>query len=150
MLRIDNGQLIIQLNAPSTPRPIWAGVLLVLALVVAVIMMTMPSAYALMALFVLAVVCFVFNLFRLRAKKHVIGQGVIKAVPFLLTLDDTSLPIGADTTIAINDDKMIIQNQHHKWILLGFEHPKEMQVLKAVLLGQKPITRQVAIKLQDS
>lgn len=151
MLQFDDNEVIIHLKgaARADIGLLWAGLLLLLAIAVAGIAATMPSGYAIAAIFILAVACFGFNYYRQQQKNKPISQGILKASAYVLNVNGQIIAISSNAHIDIVDDKLVIQDKK-TWVITGFENPKEMQVLQAVLLGRSVGRRQATIKMQEN
>lgn len=144
----------VEIRLTGTPAPnyalVFAGLLGVLALVVAYLAITQAVAIAIGGIFVLAVGCFCFNLYKEKLKNQPICGGTLIAQAGQLDLNGQLIKLSPTTKIEINNNLFTIQDKKNAWHIGGFDNEKEMAVLKAVLQGEQIGGRAVAIKMGQS
>ena len=107
-------------------------ILLLLGVLVAIICLIAPVFYAIGALALFAVVVFVFNIQRQKAKTcHMFSQGRLKITPKRFEIDN----------------KMTIVDRGIEYHFTGFADDREINIAKQVLLGKSIKTNAVAVTL---
>lgn len=142
----------VEIRLTGTPAPnyalVFAGLLGVLALIVAYLAITQAVAIAIGAIFMLAVGCFCFNHYKEKLKNQPICGGTLIAQAGQLDLNGQLIQLSANANIEINNNLFIIQDKKSVWHIGGFDNEKEMAVLKAVLQGETIGKKFANIKLQ--
>lgn len=144
----DDGVQITLANKRSNTWTI-AMLMLVFAVGVAVAIAVLPNRYAILAVFGLAFVCFLFN--RYRQKGVVIGAGKVLIKPFCVCYEGKDYVFSQ--SLGVDDDKnglRLTDGTPPKTVLIqGFESEKERQVAKAVLLGKGVVGNKVAVRMGE-
>lgn len=152
MLRLTDTGVEICLTGTPTPNYalVFAGVLGVLALVVAYLAITQSVAIAIGGIFALAVGCFLFNNYKEKLKNKPICGGTIIAQAGQLELNGQLIKLSPTAKIDISNNLLTIQDKKSVWQIGSFESDKEMAVLKAVLQGEPIGKNAVSIKLNTN
>lgn len=142
----------VEIRLTGTPAPnyalVFAGLLGVLALVVAYLAITQAVAIAIGGIFVLAVGCFFFNHYKEKLKNQPICGGTLIAQAGQLDLNGQLIKLSQTAQININNNLLTIQDKKSVWHIGGFDNEKEMAVLKAILQGETIGKKFANIKLQ--
>lgn len=124
-----------------------AAALVVVALMVALSIIILPVRWAILAVFVLAFLCFLFN--RYRQKGVVIGAGKVLIKAFCVCYEGKDYVFSQ--SLSVDDDRRglrLTDGIPPKTVLIqGFASEKERQVAKAVLLGKGVVGNKVAVKM---
>lgn len=149
MLIVEDDGVIITLNGQvKDPLFWWSMILLLLGVLVAIICLIAPVFYAIGALALFAVVVFVFNIQRQKAKTcHMFSQGRLKITPKRFEIHNKSLTLSASATISAKDNKMTIVDRGIEYHFTGFADDREINIAKQVLLGKSIKTNAVAVTL---
>ncbi|WP_131667908.1 hypothetical protein [Psychrobacter pygoscelis] len=163
MLKLTNDGAHIILKGQYTPKGdgmFWfAAALLIGAVGVAMAMSLLSERLAIGALALLIVGCFIFNRQRQQQKKQAashICDGVleVQAGSFIHKSFARQNQVVIDTNdrIEVSDTELMIMgsDNQQKYVISGFESPKEVQVMQAVLKGQQFGKRHANIKMQSN
>lgn len=145
---VDDGVSITLVGKNKNPLFMMASGLIVLAVVVAVVAMTMPVKITIGVMAVFAVLIFGFNIYknRLQYQSHVAsGQITIKNHAFITNGQHVKLTNNAQITLT--DTTLIIADLGRSWHISGFETDKERQVAKSVLEGKALQKNEQAIRI---
>lgn len=145
---VDNGVAITLTGKESNPLFVMAGTLVVLAIIVAVVAMVAPVEITIGAMAVLAVLIFVFNVYKNRqqTQSH-IKSGQIVCKNRTLIAGGHTVKLSTDAKIELMGDKLVVQDLGRSWHIGGFEDDKERHVAKSVLEGQALQKRERAIRI---
>lgn len=149
MLRVVDGGVSITLNGKDTnPLFVMAGVLVALAVCVAVVAMIAPVEVTIGVMALLAVLIFVFNVYknRLQTQSH-IKSGQITIKNRTLIAGGQTVRLTPDATIELVGKTLLIKDLGRSWHIGGFEDDKERHVAKSVLEGKALEKREQAIRL---
>lgn len=149
MLIVEDDGVIITLNGKVKDSLFWwSMILLLLGVLVAIICLIAPVFYAIGALAVFAVVVFVFNIQRQKAKTcHMFSQGRLKITPKRFEIHNKSLTLSASATVSTTDNKITIIDRDIEYHFTGFADNREIDIAKQVLLGKSIKTNSVAVTL---
>lgn len=149
MLIVEDDGVIITLNGKVKDSLFWwSMILLLLGVLVAIICLIAPVFYAIGALALFAVVVFVFNIQRQKAKTcHMFSQGRLKITPKHFEIHNKSLTLSASATISAKDNEMTIVDRGIEYHFTGFADDREINIAKQVLLGKSIKTNAVAVTL---
>lgn len=153
MLQVtDTGvQITLSGTPPANHTFVICCTLMVFTVAVAIALMTLSTQYAIGALFVLACGCFGFNLYRQHQKNTAtthIATGTLNIQPFTLIHNNKTIHFSKKVTTATNGTQLTLQDQDKTVIILGFENPKECQIVKSILLGATIDKKLATIKMQ--
>lgn len=151
MLIVEDDGVIITLNGKEQdPLFWWSMILLLLGVLVAIICLVAPVFYAIGALALFAVVVFMFNIQRQKAKNcHIFSQGRLKITPKRFEIHNKSLTLSASATVSAKDNKMTIVDRGIEYHFTGFADDCEINIAKQVLLGKSIKTNSVAVTLAN-
>lgn len=163
MLKLTSEGAQITLTGQSTPKGdglFWFGsALLIGAIGVAMAMSLLPERWAIGALGLLIVGCFVFNWLRQKQKTasslH-ISSGKLEVRSGSFTHQAAGKPsqivIESGDTIVVTGSELTVldANKATKCQVIGFESAKEAQVMQALLQGQQFGKRNANIKMQSN
>lgn len=153
MLKInnDNSLTVLLSGRHKTDYSLlFAGVLGVLALLVAYLAITQSVAIAIGGLFGLAVGCFFFNIYKEKLKKQPITGETLSVRPYELSFGQTHLALDDKPSVEITDTLLIIKQGNKTWQFAGFANTQELQIVQKVLMGQQIAGRKVTIKMRSS
>ncbi|MDO4897154.1 MAG: hypothetical protein Q3971_07310 [Moraxella sp.] len=149
MLRVVDGGVSITLNGKdANPLFVMAGVLVALAVCVAVVAMIAPTEVTIGVMTLLAVLIFVFNVYknRLQTQSHInSGQITIKNRAFIA--GGQTVRLTPNATIELVGKTLLIKDLGRSWHIGGFDDDKERHVAKSVLEGKALEKREQAIRL---
>lgn len=146
MLTLSDDGVQITLMGSHSNALMVAVLMLVLAVGVALAITMLPSAYAILAVFGLACLCFWFN--HHRKNNTVIATGQVWVKSGVIIYNGQKF-VFDNPAVHISQDKLMIKSSKKSLILQGFENPKEISIAKAVLLGQAVMGNKVAIKMNE-
>lgn len=145
---IDDGVSITLNGTESNPVFIMAGVLVVLAICVAVVAMTAPVQIAIGVMAVFAVLIFGFNIYKNRLKyQSRIATGVIIIKNRAFIAQGQNVKLSENARIELINDTLVITDLGRSWHILGFDNDKERHVAKSVLEGKALEKREQAIRI---
>lgn len=145
---IDGGVQITLTGKDKNPLFIISMLLIILALIVAVIAMTMSIRITIGALFVFACLIFAFNIYKNKMSNQSFistGQLIIKNRHFIS--GGHAVKLSNDAKIEIINQTLIINDLGRVWHIVGFEQDKEIHVAKSVLEGKPLEKKERAIRL---
>lgn len=157
MLKVNEHGVTITLNGSSTDSSLFwfAGILIAGAVVVAMAMILLSIKLAIGALAIFVVVSFIFN--QIRQKKGnslMISSGVLDVQKGLITYQEMNkkkkVIFLADDRIETQNMQLVIYNKTNdkKCQISGFEHAKELEVMKQILVGKALDKRNANIKIK--
>lgn len=151
-MQIINDTVLIKLSGKkSDPLFWWSLLLMILGVVVAVLCMILPVAYAIGALFVFAVAMFFFNIQRHKNKqRHLFFEGELKLTPYRFEIDGKSVSLSQSAQITQQNLELLVVDRGIHYHFVGFCDENEAQIAQRVLMGQKVASRAVQIRLQNS
>lgn len=147
---IDDGIEITLQGNQSNPLFLFSLLLVAMAMVTAVIAMTLPVKVTIGALFVLAVFIFMFNIYKNHHGKRsyfATGRLVLKERHFLIGAHSVKLTQHAE--LLLIDGGLVIKDAGRVWHFSGFETDKESQIAKSVLEGKRLEKKACAIRLAE-
>ena len=149
MLKVVDDGVVIQLSGVQTnPLLIPAAMLVVVALIVAIIAMTMPVKATIGAMAVLAVLIFVFNRYKQRyqyEKTIATGQITVKNRHFISA--GHAVKLSNDATIIVRHHTLTIKDLGRVWHITGFDNEKECLIAQSVLEGKALQKREQPIRI---
>ena len=129
---IDDGVSITLSGTDTNPIFVMAGVLVVLAVVVAVV----------------AVLIFGFNVYKNRLKyQSRIATGVIIIKNRAFITQGHTVKLSENASIELINDALVITDLGRSWHVLGFDDDKERHVAKSVLEGRVLQKQEQAIRI---
>lgn len=145
---IDDGVSITLNGTESNPVFVMAGVLVVLAVCVAVVAMTAPVQITIGVMAVFAVLIFGFNIYKNRLKyQSRIATGVIIIKNRAFIAQGQNVKLSDNARIELINDTLVITDLGRSWHILGFDNDKERHVAKSVLEGKALEKREQAIRI---
>ncbi|AWY19401.1 hypothetical protein [Moraxella bovis] len=145
---IDDGVSITLNGTESNPVFVMAGVLVVLAICVAVVAMTAPVQITIGVMAVFAVLIFGFNICKNRLKyQSCIARGVIIIKNRAFIAQGQNVKLSENARIELINDTLVITDLGRSWHILGFDNDKERHVAKSVLEGKALEKREQAIRI---
>ncbi|OPH35677.1 MULTISPECIES: hypothetical protein [Moraxella] len=145
---IDDGVSITLNGTESNPVFVMAGVLVVLAICVAVVAMTAPVQITIGVMAVFAVLIFGFNIYKNRLKyQSRIATGVIIIKNRAFIAQGQNVKLSENARIELINDTLVITDLGRSWHILGFDNDKERHVAKSVLEGKALEKREQAIRI---
>ncbi|STZ07259.1 Uncharacterised protein [Moraxella caprae] len=145
---IDDGVSITLNGTESNPVFVMAGVLVVLAICVAVVAMTAPVQITIGMMAVFAVLIFGFNIYKNRLKyQSRIATGVIIIKNRAFIAQGQNVKLSENACIELINDTLVITDLGRSWHILGFDNDKERHVAKSVLEGKALEKREQAIRI---
>lgn len=145
---IDDGVSITLNGTESNPVFVMAGVLVVLAICVAVVAMTAPVQITIGVMAVFAVLIFGFNIYKNRLKyQSRIATGVIIIKNRAFIAQGQNVKLSENARIELINDALVITDLGRSWHILGFDNDKERHVAKSVLEGKALEKREQAIRI---
>lgn len=145
---IDDGVSITLNGTESNPVFIMAGVLVVLAICVAVVAMTAPVQITIGVMAVFAVLIFGFNIYKNRLKyQSRVATGVIIIKNRAFIAQGQNVKLSENARIELINDTLVITDLGRSWHILGFDNDKERHVAKSVLEGKALEKREQAIRI---
>lgn len=145
---IDDGVSITLNGIESNPVFIMAGVLVALAVGVAVVAMTAPVEITIGVMAVFAVLIFGFNIYKNRLKDQSrIATGVIIIKNRAFIAQGQNVKLSENARIELINDTLVITDLGRSWHILGFDNDKERHVAKSVLEGKALEKREQAIRI---
>lgn len=145
---IDDGVSITLNGTESNPVFIMAGVLVALAVGVAVVAMTAPVEITIGVMAVFAVLIFGFNIYKNRLKDQSrIATGVIIIKNRAFIAQGQNVKLSENARIELINDTLVITDLGRSWHILGFDNDKERHVAKSVLEGKALEKREQAIRI---
>lgn len=145
---IDDGVSITLNGTESNPVFVMAGVLVVLAICVAVVAMTAPVQIAIGVMAVFAVLIFGFNIYKNRLKyQSRVATGVIIIKNRAFIAQGQNVKLSENARIELINDTLVITDLGRSWHILGFDNDKERHVAKSVLEGKALEKREQAIRI---
>ncbi|MBE9579683.1 MULTISPECIES: hypothetical protein [Moraxella] len=145
---IDDGVSITLNGTESNPVFIMAGVLVALAVCVAVVAMTAPVEITIGVMAVFAVLIFGFNIYKNRLKyQSRVATGVIIIKNRAFIAQGQNVKLSDNARIELINDALVITDLGRSWHILGFDNDKERQVAKSVLEGKALEKREQAIRI---
>ncbi|UNU73712.1 hypothetical protein LU293_02030 [Moraxella nasovis] len=150
MLKVIDDGVEIALHGKQSNSLFWVSiVLVVLALIVAVVAMTQKVQITIGMMAVFAVVIFIFNTIKAKAKSRLSitsGHLVLKNQSFCC--GHHAVQLSPTAQIIVANDTLIIKDKDKTWQISGFEHEKELMVAQSVLMGKDIAKQQKTIKMQ--
>ncbi|MDO4441992.1 MAG: hypothetical protein Q4B81_07395 [Moraxella sp.] len=145
---LEDGVQITLMGKACDALFMWAFVMLLCSVLVAVICFTMPVPYAIGAVAVWAVLMYFFNQKKHAAKtnKHH-AQGLLVIKQGFFSIDGMNVRLSDGAQITAGQTQLSICDKgccHH---FTGFTDEREIAIAKVVLEGQKIATRQKTIKM---
>lgn len=147
---LDDGVSITLIGKDSDPLFVWAIGMVVCAFVVAVICFTMPVSYAIGSVAILAILMYFFN-----QKKHAIqtqkhhNQGNLILKDHYFNINGIGLSLSDDAHIVADANSLTVADKGMVYRFSEFADGREIEIAKAVLMGQKIARRNVNIKIND-
>lgn len=152
MVQVADGVATFELSGNARDGMIWWALgLLVLGLAVAWVCFTMPSTYAIGAMFGFAVMVFLFNIQKQKAKhRHIFCVGTLKLSPRRFEIDQKGLTFSPNAQITINDGWIMVTDGQIQYQFGGFVSEQELMLAKEILSGRAVATRFANIRLNDT
>ncbi len=152
MLKVlEDGVQITLHGKDKNPLFLFSSVLVVCAILVAIIAMTSPIQTTLLAFFGLACLIFGFNIYKHKLSKQVvITTGTVVIKNNQIALQNQTIKLTQDAQISICDDSLNIEDLGRKWVFVGFENQKELEIVQCVLQGRMLQKRVKTIRLNDN
>ncbi len=162
MLQLTEHGVTITLNGKSPiDKLFWiACVLVVLAIGVAVAMVSLPMELAIRFLAVLAIVSFFFNNYKQNIKNQksavIINSGILNVQQGIITHNNMGkqqhITVLTHDKIKVCNSELIVygEKQRVKCRISGFDNDKEIEVMSGILQGKSINKRHANIKMQSS
>lgn len=148
MLRLIDEGVVITLNGKAPNHLfVMAGALLGCAILVALVAMMASVEITLGTMALLAVVIFVFNVYRLRTQTRTITQGQITLKKHTLIAGTHSVRFSETAKIEMAGEMLVIEDLGECWQVGGFDSEKERHIAKLVLEGQPLQKNERAIRI---